>query len=54
MKSRRNGQGFGNEDKRRITIKIDGIMKKVKRLFRTFKKNLEWSARMMYGMPYGK
>lgn len=29
-------------------------MKKVKRLFGTFKKNLEWSAKMMYGMPYGK
>ena len=29
-------------------------MEKVKRLFTMFRRNLEWGAKLMYGMPYGK
>ena len=29
-------------------------MEKVRRLFDTFKRNLVWGAKLMYGMPYGK
>lgn len=33
---------------------IGGIMKKVKRLFGTLRKNFEWGANKMYCMPFGK
>ncbi len=29
-------------------------MKKAKRLFGSLKKNFEWGANMMYGLPFGK